>query len=168
MSVVSSNKVSIGRCLAKRPPRISSISTVVHVESIGAKRGSNALAIVDKAAAAVNETARLPGVVGCRAADDDFCALVNECSAGLDQVEGVGVHSCGYAVESRLADLGTPTRADGATVVGGVQGAAIVVAELDDDNIVRLDSVDDVVEAAFDGVGAGATATDSSVDDSCG
>lgn len=40
------------------------------------------------------------------------------------------------------------------------------MSELDDDDVVGLDSVDNVGEAAFDGVGARAATADSLVDDS--
>lgn len=100
MGVVARNKVSIGLSLAECLPGIGSISTVVNVESVGAEGSSDALAVVDEAATAVGESARLPGVVGGRAADDDLGALCDECFAGLDQVERVGVHGGGSTVVS--------------------------------------------------------------------
>ena len=96
--VIASNKIGISLRLAQRLPRISSISTVVNIESVGAECSSDALAVVDKAATAVSESTSLPGVVGSRAADDDLGALCDECLACLDQVEGVGVHGSSGSV----------------------------------------------------------------------
>lgn len=168
MSVIASNKVSIGLRLAQRLPSSGSVSTVVNVESVRAKGSSDALAVVDKAATAVSEGAGLPGVVGGWAADDDLSALCDDGLAGLDQVKGVGVHGRSRAVVSRLAGLGALAGAYRAAVVGGSQGSTVVVAELNDDDVVGLNGVDNIGEAALDSVGARATATNSLVDDSCG
>lgn len=91
--MVARNEVSIGLRLAQRLPGSGSICTVVNVESVRAKSGSNALAVVDKAATAVSKRSRFPGIVRCRAADDDLGALCDDCLAGLDKVEWICVDS---------------------------------------------------------------------------
>jgi hypothetical protein len=98
VSVVARNEVSIGLRLAQRLPSSGSICTVVNVESVRAKSGSDALAVVNKAATAVSECPRFPGIVGCRAADNDLGALCDDRFAGLDQVEWIRVDSRSCAI----------------------------------------------------------------------
>jgi hypothetical protein len=63
------------------------------------------------------------------------------------------------AVVGGLARLGAGAGTVGAAVVGG-EGAAVVVPEFDDDDVVGLDGVDDGLEAAFDCEGAGGAAAE--------
>lgn len=98
MSVVPSYKVCVRLRLAQSLPSIGCVRAVVDVECVGPKSGSRTLAVVYKAAVAVDERARFPGIVWSRTADDDFRALCDNCLASLEQVEWISVNGCSYAV----------------------------------------------------------------------
>jgi len=112
----------------------------------------------------ITERSTLPRVVRRRAANDDLCALGHQCLACIDQVLWVREHGDGLSVVGTLASFVTRARTVGAAVVGGGEGAAVVVAEFNDDDVVGLDQLDDFVKAVFDGEGAGAAAADGLVD----
>lgn len=97
--------------------------------------------------------APLPHVVGRLAADDDLCALGDEfLGRRLDVVvERVDSLAC----QARRAHLAARAGAVAAAVVRSRVGrAAVVVAELDDDDVVGLDEALDFREAPFVGVAA--------------
>jgi hypothetical protein len=71
----------------------------------------------------------------------------------------------GCAVICALAGLGACAGAYGTSVVATAQGAAVVVAEFYDDDVVGLNSFYDLVETAFDCEGARAAAADGFVED---
>ena len=98
VSVVAGDKVCISLGFAQRLPGISSVSTVVNIESISTKGSSNALAVVDEAATTIDERARFPWIVGSWTANNDLSALCDQCLASLDQVEGVSVDGCSNTV----------------------------------------------------------------------
>lgn len=110
------------------------------------------------------ELAAFPRVVGGLAGDDDGGALGDERPGGFFDVGVEGED--GFAVLAGLAGLGAGAGAVGATVVGGrVGGAAIVVAEFDDDDVAGLEEFFDLGEAPFVGVAAGGAAGDGFIHD---
>lgn len=98
-------------------------------------------------------------------ANDDLGALGNELLASLGKVVVVCVDGNCLTVVCRLACLRASTRADRTSVVAATEATAVVVTEFHNDDVVWLYEVDDLVEAAFYGVGTGAAATDGFVDD---
>jgi len=140
---------------------------VVDIHGIRAQRLGHVARVPHKPAAIrVHKRTALPRVVRRLAAHNDFCALGDERLAGLRQVPGERVHGDLLAVEGRGAGFVARPPAYGAPVVGAaVQGAAVVVAEFHDYNVVWLDERDDLVEAAFDGEGARGPTANGFVDD---
>lgn len=125
-----------------------------------------ALRVRREAAGRIAEGAALPGVVGRRGADDDLGALGDHGLARVDEVGRVRQDGDLLAVDDDGALLVAGAGAVRAPVVlAAREGAAVVVPELDDDDVVGLDRLDDVVEAAFDGEGARAAAANGFVDD---
>jgi hypothetical protein len=68
------------------------------------------------------------------------------------------------AVVCRFACFGPGAGADGAPVVAAGEGAAVVVAEFYDDDIVWFNGFYYLIEAVFDGERAGAATADSFID----
>ena len=121
------------------------------------------LRVPDEPRRRVLEGARLPGVVGRLAAHDDVRALGLQRLARLDLVEDEGVD--GLARRGRDACLLPVPEAVRAPVVGRAQRPAVVVPELDHDEVAGLDDVDDRLEPTLVREGARGAAPDRVVDD---
>lgn len=136
---------------------------MVHKGHAGAGQGIPCNPLVpDEAARRTIPSARLPLVVGRLRAQDDRGALGSVQPRRLDDVEDKGVHDLAGPIGD--ARLRARAGAVGAAVVVGLGRAAVVVAELDDDNIAGLDLVGHGLEAALVPVGAGGAAADGAVD----
>jgi hypothetical protein len=95
-----------------------------------ASRGGGALAIAGEATGSVGEGAGLPGVVGRRRREDNVRAFGGVLLGGVDQVGRVSEDCLGDTVVGRLASLTAGAVAVSTAVVGGCQGATVVVAKL--------------------------------------
>lgn len=160
--IVREESIDLG--LAERLEDVGRVLSMVDEESVGPNGRGHALGVLRKAVGGVGEAAALPGVVGRGAADDDLCALCGQGLAGVGQVRRVREHRDLLAVVGALARLGAGAGARRAPVVARRERAAVVVPELDDDDVVGLHDVDDVVETALDGEGARAAPADGFVD----
>ena len=105
------------------------------------------LRVADEPRRSILERARLPRVVGRLAADDDVCPLGLQRFARLFHVvhEGVDDLSCGR----RDARLIAVSEAIGTPVVGGTERPAVVMPELDDDEVAGVDDIDDGLKPSF-------------------
>ena len=145
----------------KRLEPIRDVLPVVDVARPDRVRGG--LRVPDEPRRRVLEGARLPGVVGRLAAHDDVRALGLQRLARLDLVEDEGVD--GLARRGRDACLLPVPEAVRAPVVRGAQRPAVVVPELDHDEVAGLDDVDDRLEPTLVREGARGAAPDRVVDD---
>lgn len=131
------------------------ITPMIHENRIRPETIRYAFTIRREPARVVCKAAAFPGIIRCRARDNDFRALRNDCAAGIGEIRGVSKDGDLLAVVGRFTGLGASARARGTPVITGGERAAVVVAEFDDDDVVGSDPIDDGLEAAFDGKGAG-------------
>lgn len=123
----------------------------------------SSLLISDEPTGRALPSARLPLVVRGLGAENDGGALVDHEASGLDDVEHEGIDRLARLVGD--AGLRAGTGAVGAAVVVGRGRAAVVVSELDDDDVPGLDEIGHLLEAALGSEGAGRSPADSAVDD---
>lgn len=103
----------------------------------------------------------LPRIIRCRRRDDHSSTAAREVLGGGDEVGRVGQD---ILLDVGVAGLVAGARAVRSAVVGRCERAAVVVAELNDDEVFGLNEGGDFGEVAFDGVAAGGTAGDCFVD----
>ena len=133
------------------------------IDVLRADRLRRGLRVSHEAVRRVYKRAALPWVVRRLRGEDDIRALGHERLAGLHLVEDEGVD--GLARRGRDARLRAVAEAVCAPIVGRAERAAVVVPELDHDDISRLDDVHDRLEAALVRERARGAAADSVVDD---
>ena len=132
------------------------------VDELRADRGRRCLRVPDEARRRVVERARLPRVVRRLRGEDDGRAVRLERLARLDLVEDEGVDGLARRrADARLLAVPVAVRAP---VVGRAERAAVVVPELDHDDVPRLHDVRDCGKAALVRVRARGAACDGVVD----
>jgi hypothetical protein len=159
--VVGKQGIHLG--LSHRLENVGRILAMIH--EYGPRRTNLAryiLGVVSKATGSIAETATLPWIVRCRTGDEDLGALGRDSFGRVEQVRRICQHCDRLSVVSAFTRFIACAGTVCAAVVCG-QGATVVVAKFDNHNVVRFDRLDDVVEAAFHGEGACATATNSFV-----
>jgi hypothetical protein len=155
--------------LTQRLEDIRRIRPMINIHGIAPQRLGHIPRITHKPAPiTIHKAPAFPRVIRRLAAHDDFGALGDELLARLGEVVRERVDGNGLAVVCRFARLCTGTRTDGTAVIAATEATAVVVSEFHDDDIVGLYEVDNLVEAAFDGVGARTAAANGFVDDGQG
>lgn len=133
--------------------RVDHSLEVIHKARAVANLSCRLLGVPDKSSWCTAELASLPCIVRCLAANHDSGALCDVRFGGVLDIVVERV-DC-RAILGRLAGLLAGARAVATSIVVGVRRSTIIVAKFDDDDIARLDEVDDLSEATFVGVTAG-------------
>ena len=144
---------AINRRLPQRLEDIRGIRAMINELRTSTDTIRSSLRIRRKPARRVRPRPALPGVIRCLARQYHFPPLGCNRLPSVDKVRRECEYGDGLAIVCRCACLGASAGAVGAAVVRG-EGAAVVVSEFDDDDVVGLDGFDDGVEAAFDCEGA--------------
>ena len=134
---------------------------MVDKTSSRARIRNHVFTIRGKPAGGIRTRACLAGIIGGRGGDDDFCAFGDQGFGRVGKVRDVGLRD---DAGGGGAGFGAGADAVGAPVVGGGEGAAVVVPEFDDDDVAGYDGVGEGCEASFVRVGAGGAAGDGIVD----
>jgi hypothetical protein len=158
-------KQFIGSSLAQQLEDTRRIRPMINIHSISSQRLRHIPRIRNKPPAIrVDKLPALPGIIRRLAAHNNLAALCDNRFPRFGEVVRECVDGDCLAVVRGFACLGAGAGADGAAVVAAGEGAAVVVAEFYDDDVVGFDGFDDLVEAAFDGEGTGAATADSFID----
>lgn len=127
---------------------------------------SRRVAVGREARAAVLKAPRLPRIVGRRTCDHDPRAQLSELLCCVLQIGWVGEDALLDVCVTRLCARACAVRAS--VVAGSREGAAIIVAELDDDKVFGFDERGNFSEARLIAVASRRTASAGFVDDGDG
>ena len=126
------------------------VRKVVHItRTRRPQRRRHILRILHKSWRRVDERPRLPGIVRRLRRDDDVRPLGDIALGCLDQIPVKGMHDVGFVIVDARAGLISFAGTVGSSVVGGTERSAVVVAELDDDEVAGLNLLRDGLEPAF-------------------
>lgn len=152
----------IDRRLSKTDILVGEVLSMVDETSTAASILDDLLAVRREAGWCVCTSRAFADVVWCRGGDDDFCALGDKGFGCVGEVGHVCLDDdtggCGAGLVAGAKAICSP-------VVGGGEGAAVVVSELDDHVVAGDDFVNEGCEASFVGVGACGSAANGCVDD---